>query len=40
MKDYKNMRIGEGTYQILKDKKKEWETWDGFMRRMVGELDE
>jgi len=34
MRDRKNIKISEETYEMLKDKKGEYETWDGFFHRV------
>jgi len=39
MTEHKNLRIKSDTFDVLQEHKEDWETWDGFMRRMVGEID-
>jgi len=36
----KNLKLGEETYHRLKDKKRDWETWDGFFQRAADELED
>jgi len=37
---YKNLRVREQTFDRLKDEKKEFETWDGLLHRLVGNGDD
>jgi len=37
MTDRKNLKIAEDTYEELKDEKRQMETWDSFLRRLLRE---
>lgn len=37
MTNRKNIKIDEETYQLLRDEKGQYETWDGFFHRLVDE---
>lgn len=39
-KPYKNLRIKEPTFERLKEEKRDYETWDGFMHRALNAIDE
>jgi len=32
----KNLKISEETYQKLRERKNQYETWDGFFHRLIG----
>jgi hypothetical protein len=34
-KSYKNLRVKEPTFNRLKEEKRGYETWDGFMHRLL-----
>lgn len=35
---YKNIRVKEPTFNLLKSEKRDYETWDGFMHRAIEEV--
>lgn len=37
MSEYKNIRIKESAFDRLKAEKKDYETWDGLMHRLLNE---
>jgi len=37
MSDRKNLKIDESTYERLADRKRKFETWDGFLNRLLDE---
>lgn len=39
-KPYKNLRIKEPTWERLKQEKRDYETWDGFMHRALNSIKE
>jgi len=40
MTDRKNLKIGVHTYRLLKDEKRDMETWDAMFRRLMHEADD
>jgi hypothetical protein len=40
MTERKNLKITPETYQIVKEAKRDMETWDSCLRRLVREADE
>jgi len=40
MTERKNLKIATGTYDLLKDEKRDMETWDGMFRRLMHEADD
>lgn len=40
MTDRKNLKIAADTYDLLKDEKRDMETWDSFYRRLLREADD
>ena len=39
MTNRKNLKIAEDTYDELRDEKRDMETWDSMLRRLVRESD-
>jgi len=37
MTDRKNIKIDESTYERLREEKGQYETWDGFLHRLLDE---
>jgi len=40
MSDRKNLKLTEQTYDRLREQKREFETWDGALNRMLDELED
>lgn len=40
MTERKNLKISEETYELLREEKRDYETWDGFFRRMLKDDDQ
>jgi hypothetical protein len=36
MTDRKNLKISEESYELLREEKQEFETWDGMIHRVFG----
>lgn len=39
-KPYKNIRIKEPAFDRLTEEKREYETWDGLMHRLLNEVED